>query len=48
MFCMLGYSNKLMGDAAGNPLRQIAIVIGWSAVGLAVYLGLVRLIERRR
>ena len=47
MFYMLGYSNKFIGDTAGNPLMQIAVVIGWSVVGFAVYIGLVRLIERR-
>lgn len=47
MFYMLGTSNKFIGETAGNPLLQIAVVIGWSAVGLAVYIGLVRLIERR-
>lgn len=47
MFFMLGYSNKFIGDTAGNPLLQVAVVIGWSAVGFAVYIGLVRLIERR-
>lgn len=47
MFYMLGYSNKFKGEAASNPLLQIAVVIGWSAVGFAVYIGLVRLIERR-
>ncbi len=47
MFYMLGYSNKFKADTAGNPLQQVAVVIGWSAVGFAVYIGLVRLIERR-
>ena len=47
MFYMLGYSNKFIGETAGNPLLQIAVVIGWSAVGFAVYIGLVRLVERR-
>jgi len=47
MFCMLGYSNKFKMDTASNPLLQIAVVIGWSAVGFAVYIGLVRLVERR-
>jgi membrane protease YdiL (CAAX protease family) len=47
MFYMLGYSNNFKGVTAGNPLLQIAVVIGWSAVGFAVYIGLVRLIERR-
>lgn len=47
MFFMLGYSNNFIGITAGNPLLQIAAVIGWSAVGFAVYIGLVRLIERR-
>ena len=47
MFYMLGYSNKFIGETAGNPLLQIAVVIGWSAMGFAVYIGLVRLIERR-
>ena len=47
MFYMLGLSNKFIGETAGNPLAQIAVVIGWSAVGFAVYAGLVRLIERR-
>ena len=47
MFYMLGYSNKFIGETAGNPLLQIAVVNGWSAVGFAVYIGLVRLVERR-
>jgi membrane protease YdiL (CAAX protease family) len=47
MFYMLGYSNNFMGQAAGNKLLQLAVVIGWSAVGFAVYSWLVRLIERR-
>lgn len=47
MFYMLGHSNKFIGETAGNPLLQIAVVIGWAAVGFAVYIGLVRLIERR-
>jgi len=47
MFYMLGLSNKFIGETAGNPLAQIAVVIGWSAVGFSVYAGLVRLIERR-
>lgn len=47
MFYLLGWSNTFIGDTAGNPLLQIAVVIGWSAVGFAVYIGLVRLIERR-
>jgi len=47
MFYMLGYSNNFMGKTAGHPLLQIAVVIGWAAVGFAVYIGLVRLIERR-
>lgn len=47
MFYMLGYSNTFIGETAGNPLLQIAVVIGWSVVGFAVYIGLVRLIERR-
>ena len=47
MFYMLGYSNKFIGDTAGNPLLQIAVVIGWSALGFAVYIGFVRLTERR-
>jgi len=46
-FYMLGYSNKFIGETAGNPQLQIAVVIGWSAVGFAVYIGLVRLVERR-
>lgn len=47
MFYMLGLSNKFIGETAGNTPLQIAVVIGWSAVGFAVYIGLVRLIERR-
>jgi membrane protease YdiL (CAAX protease family) len=47
MFYMLGYSNNFMGQAAGNKLLQLAVVIGWSAAGFAVYSWLVRLIERR-
>lgn len=47
MFYMLGYSNAFIGMTAGKPLLQIAVVVGWSAVGFAVYIGFVRLIERR-
>jgi membrane protease YdiL (CAAX protease family) len=47
MFYMLGYSNNFMGQAAGNKPLQLAVVVGWSAVGFAVYSWLVRLIERR-
>jgi uncharacterized protein len=47
MFYMLGFSNNFMGQAAGNKWLQLAVVIGWSAVGFAVYSWLVRLIERR-
>jgi membrane protease YdiL (CAAX protease family) len=47
MFYMLGFSNNFMGQAASNKPLQLAIVIGWSAVGFAVYSWLVRLIERR-
>ena len=47
MFYMLGYSNNFMGQAANNKPLQLAIVIGWSAAGFAVYSWLVRLIERR-
>lgn len=37
MFYMLGYSNNFIGETAGNPLLQIAVVIGWAAVGFAIY-----------
>lgn len=47
MLHMLGYGNKFIGDTASNPLLQIAVVIGLVGGGLAVYIGLVRLIERR-
>ena len=47
MFYMLGYSNAFRAATAANPLLQIAVVIGWSALGFAVYIGVVRLIERR-
>ena len=47
MFYMLGFSNNFMGQAASNKLLQLAVVIGWSAAGFAVYCWLVRLIERR-
>jgi membrane protease YdiL (CAAX protease family) len=47
MFYALGYSNNFMGQAAANKWLQLAVVIGWSAVGFAVYSWLVRLIERR-
>jgi membrane protease YdiL (CAAX protease family) len=47
MFYMLGFSNNFMGQAKANPLMQIAVVMGWSAVGFAVYSWLVRLVERR-
>jgi membrane protease YdiL (CAAX protease family) len=48
MFYMLGYSNNFMGQVAGNKPLQLAVVLGWSAVGFAVYIALVRLIERRK
>lgn len=47
MFYMLGFSNNFMGQAAGHPITQTAIVIGWSAAAFAVYSWLVRLVERR-
>jgi membrane protease YdiL (CAAX protease family) len=47
MFYMLGFSNNFMGQSASNKPLQLAIVIGWSAAGFAVYSWLVRLIERR-
>lgn len=47
MFYMLGFSNAFMTAAAGNPLLQTAIVVGWAAVGFAAYLAFVRLVERR-
>ena len=47
MFFMMGYSNHFMGLVAGQPLLQLAIVIGWAAVGFAIYSWFVRLIERR-
>jgi uncharacterized protein len=48
MFYMLGFSNNFMGQVAGNRPLQLAVVIGWSAVGFVVYIALVRLIERRK
>jgi membrane protease YdiL (CAAX protease family) len=47
MFFMLAQSNNFMGQAAANPLVQIAVVAGWCAVGFAVYSWFVRLVERR-
>ena len=47
MFCMLGLSNAFMEATAGNTPLQIAVVIGWAAVGFTVYVGFVRLVERR-
>lgn len=47
MFYMLGFSNAFMTATAGNPLLQTAVVVGWAAVGFAVYLAFVRLVERR-
>ena len=38
MFYMLGYSNKFIGGDGWHRLLQIAVVIGWSAVGFAVYI----------
>jgi membrane protease YdiL (CAAX protease family) len=47
MFLMLGFSNNFMGQVAANKPLQLAVCLGWSAVGFAVYIALVRLIERR-
>lgn len=47
LFFMLAKSNRFIGDTADDPLLQIAVVIGWCAVGFAVYIGFVRLVERR-
>lgn len=47
LFFMLAKSNEFIGDTADDPLLQIAVVIGWCAVGFAVYIGFVRLVERR-
>ncbi|KMO72946.1 CPBP family intramembrane metalloprotease [Mycolicibacterium chubuense] len=47
LFFLLAKSNEFIGDTADDPLLQIAVVIGWCAVGFAVYIGFVRLVERR-
>lgn len=48
MFLMMALTSYFTAKVPGEPLKAIAIVIGWGALGFAVYLGLVRLIERRR
>lgn len=47
LFFLLAKSNRFIGDTADDPPLQIAVVIGWCAVGFAVYIGFVRLVERR-
>ena len=48
MFLMMALTSYFTAKVPGEPLKAIAIVIAWGALGFAVYLGLVRLIERRR
>ena len=48
MFLMMALTSYFTAKVPGEPLKAIAIVIGWGGLGFAVYLGLVSLIERRR
>ncbi|MBL9086614.1 MAG: CPBP family intramembrane metalloprotease [Planctomycetia bacterium] len=48
MFLMMALTSFFTAKVPGEPLKAIAIVIVWVALGIAVYVGLVRLIERRR
>lgn len=48
MFEMLIYSNTFMEQLAGRPLAAAGVVVLWGALGLAVYAGFVRFVERRK
>ena len=48
LFLMMALTSYFTAKVPGEPLKAIGIVIVWAALGIAVYLGLVRLIERRR
>lgn len=48
MFLMMALTSFFTAKVPGEPLKAIAIVIVWAGLGIAVYVGLVRLIERRR
>lgn len=48
LFLMMALTSYFTAKVPGEPLNAIGIVIVWAALGIAVYLGLVRLIERRR
>ncbi|WP_270934487.1 CPBP family intramembrane glutamic endopeptidase [Falsiroseomonas oryzae] len=47
IFYMLGQSNAYMSEASGSPMAAIGVAAGMTALGLAVYAGFVRLVERR-
>lgn len=47
LFLMMGKSNEFMADLAPAPLASIAAVAGMAALGLVVYVGFVRIVERR-
>ncbi|HEX4892203.1 MAG TPA: CPBP family intramembrane glutamic endopeptidase [Hyphomicrobiaceae bacterium] len=48
LFLMMGFSNGLMMKFKTTPLTSIVVAAGMVTLGLAVYVGFVRLIERRR
>jgi membrane protease YdiL (CAAX protease family) len=47
IFQMLGLSNAFMSEASASPMAAIGVAAGMTTLGLAVYVGLVRLIESR-
>jgi membrane protease YdiL (CAAX protease family) len=48
LFLMMGFSNGFMMKFQAAPLTSIAVAAGMGTLGLAYYVGFVRLIERRR
>ena len=47
LLLLLGMSNSFMESLAGSPWKAIASATAMAALGLAVYVGFVRLVERR-
>jgi membrane protease YdiL (CAAX protease family) len=48
IFLMLAKSNEFMAGLSARPLAAAAVVVAMAALGLALYVGFGRLVERRR
>ena len=47
LFLMLAQSNTFMATVSASPLASLAVAAAMTALGLAVYVGFVRFVERR-